>query len=149
MDNATFLLLGFVGFGLLIIGFIGYKVYTDKIIKEQERELAALETENKRLKGDYARKCQEVVKLKRIEPVTMQAIEMVDRSFIDALGGKDREFMNKRIKSALFDKFAPELEKLIEVTHDKNLSTSYAAAYRARLTFWVDTTAKKDYLEEF
>ena len=46
-----FLLFGIAGFACLILGFIGYKRSTDKIIKEQDRELAALETENKRLKS--------------------------------------------------------------------------------------------------
>ena len=35
---------------LLAIFVLAYKVVTDKIIKDQEREIAALKTENKRLK---------------------------------------------------------------------------------------------------
>lgn len=36
---------------LLTIFVLAYKVVTDKIIKDQERELAALKTENKRLRS--------------------------------------------------------------------------------------------------
>lgn len=39
---------------LLAIFVLAYKVVTDKIIKDQERELAALKTENKRLKKRIA-----------------------------------------------------------------------------------------------
>lgn len=47
----TFLLFGLIGFGCLILGILGYTTITNKIIKDQERELAALKTENKRLKN--------------------------------------------------------------------------------------------------
>lgn len=47
----TFLLFGLIGFGCLILGILGYTTITNKIIKEQEREIAALTTENKRLKN--------------------------------------------------------------------------------------------------
>lgn len=46
-----FLLFGIIGFSCLIISFIAYSTTTNKIIKEQEREIAALHTENKRLKS--------------------------------------------------------------------------------------------------
>lgn len=46
-----FLLFGITGFACLILGFIGYKLTTDKIIKEQDKELAALKTEKKRLES--------------------------------------------------------------------------------------------------
>ena len=46
-----FLLFGIIGFACLILGFIGYKLTTDKVIKEQNKEISALETENKRLKA--------------------------------------------------------------------------------------------------
>lgn len=46
-----FLLFGLIGFACLILGFIGYKLTTDKIIKEQDKEISALENENKRLKA--------------------------------------------------------------------------------------------------
>ena len=38
----TFLLFGLVGFGCLILGFIGYSVTTKKIIKDQEQEIEDL-----------------------------------------------------------------------------------------------------------
>ena len=44
-----FLILGMIGFGCLILGFIGYSTTTNKIIKEQEKEIAALHTEVRRL----------------------------------------------------------------------------------------------------
>ena len=47
----TFLLFGLIGFGCLILGILGYTTITNKIIKDQEREIAALTTENKRLKS--------------------------------------------------------------------------------------------------
>lgn len=46
-----FLLFGILAFAGLIISFLAYKFTTDKIIKDQEREIAALHTENKRLKS--------------------------------------------------------------------------------------------------
>lgn len=47
----TFLLFGLIGFSCLILSFIGYSATTNKIIKDQERDIAKLETENKRLKS--------------------------------------------------------------------------------------------------
>lgn len=47
----TFLLFGLIGFGCLILGVLGLTATTNKIIKEQEREIARLKTENKRLKS--------------------------------------------------------------------------------------------------
>lgn len=44
-----FLLFGIIGFSGLITSFVAYKVTTDKIIKEQEKEIATLNTENRRL----------------------------------------------------------------------------------------------------
>ena len=46
-----FLLFGVLGFGGLIIGFIGYKITTGKIIKDQEREIEILKTDNERLRS--------------------------------------------------------------------------------------------------
>lgn len=46
-----FLLFGLIGFACCIFGFIGYATITNKIIKDQEREIAKLETENRRLKS--------------------------------------------------------------------------------------------------
>ena len=37
-----FLLFGLIGFGCLILGFIGYSVTTKKIIKDQEQEIEDL-----------------------------------------------------------------------------------------------------------
>lgn len=45
----TFLLFGLVGFSLAIIGVFGYTAYTNKIIREQEKEIARLTTDNMRL----------------------------------------------------------------------------------------------------
>ena len=38
-------------FALLAVSFIGYKVMTDSIIKDQEKEIAKLRTENFRLQA--------------------------------------------------------------------------------------------------
>lgn len=46
-----FLLFGILGFSVLILSFLAYKFTTDKIIKEQEKENAALRTENMRLQA--------------------------------------------------------------------------------------------------
>ena len=46
-----FLLVGLIGIGLIMVGFVGFKLYTETIIKEQEKEIAALRTENKRLQA--------------------------------------------------------------------------------------------------
>lgn len=45
-----FILFGLLGFGGMIIGFIGYKVVTGNIIKELERENEILKTDNERLR---------------------------------------------------------------------------------------------------
>ena len=53
-----FLLFGLIGFSCLILGLLGYTITTNKIIKDQEREIKALKKENKRLKThiDYLNK---------------------------------------------------------------------------------------------
>ena len=43
------LILGILAFGGLIIGWIGYSRITDNLLKEQEREIAKLRRENRRL----------------------------------------------------------------------------------------------------
>lgn len=45
-----FIIFGLLGFGGMIIGFIGYKVVTGNIIKELERENEILKTDNERLR---------------------------------------------------------------------------------------------------
>ena len=42
-------ILGILAFGCLIIGWIGYSRITDNLLKEQEREIAQLRRENRRL----------------------------------------------------------------------------------------------------
>lgn len=46
----TFLLFGLIGFGCLILGFIGYSVTTTKIIKDQEQEIKDQEQEIEELR---------------------------------------------------------------------------------------------------
>ena len=46
-----FLLLGIITFSILIVCFIAYATTTSSIIKDQEREIAALKTTIKRLKA--------------------------------------------------------------------------------------------------
>ena len=46
-----FLLLGMAALFIIILSFLGYKYQTEKIIKEQEKENAALRTENMRLQA--------------------------------------------------------------------------------------------------
>ena len=48
----TFLLFGLIGFSCLILGFIGYSTTTNKIIKDQEREIKELRHKNELLKMD-------------------------------------------------------------------------------------------------
>ena len=43
------LILGVLAFGGLIIGWMGYSRITDNLLKEQEREIAKLRRENRRL----------------------------------------------------------------------------------------------------
>ena len=45
-----FILFGVLGFGGIILGFIGYKVVTGNIIKDLERENKILRTDNERLR---------------------------------------------------------------------------------------------------
>jgi type II secretory pathway pseudopilin PulG len=58
----TFLLFGLIGFGCLILGILGYTTMTNKIIKEQEREIEALKAVNRtlnlRIKQYQKRKAQ-------------------------------------------------------------------------------------------
>lgn len=61
-----FLLFGLIGFGCLILGILGYTTITNKIIKEQEQEIRALDTEVKRLKSAYK-------KLKRVESLIIDS----------------------------------------------------------------------------
>lgn len=44
-----FLLFGLIGFGCLILGVLGLTATTNKIIKEQEREIEALKAVNRTL----------------------------------------------------------------------------------------------------
>lgn len=46
-----FLILGIIFFSVLIFSFVVYSTTTAKIIKGQEKEIAALRTENMRLKN--------------------------------------------------------------------------------------------------
>ena len=55
MTDRTFLLLGMIFFSLLILAFLGYKFYTESIIKSQEQEIRKLKTELRCLKGDNIR----------------------------------------------------------------------------------------------
>ena len=47
----TFLIIGLMGIGAIMVGFVGFKFYTDTIIDEQEKEIAALRKENRRLQA--------------------------------------------------------------------------------------------------
>lgn len=47
----TFLIVGLMGIGAIMVGFVGFKFYTDTIIDEQEKEIAALRNENRRLQA--------------------------------------------------------------------------------------------------
>ena len=47
------LILCFVGFGGIIIGFIGYKLTTERIIKDQERQIRRLERELNKRRQEY------------------------------------------------------------------------------------------------
>ena len=149
MTDANFLLIGFVGFGLFIAGFIGYKYQTEMIIKELERDKALLTTENKRLKRDLNYKSAELLKYRSIQPVKMQAIEMVDRDFYEILKERDKQELNKYVSKSLFNKFIPALEKIITVERDQSLDTTRAAAYRANLTLWVDTSKTSQEQKEY
>jgi hypothetical protein len=149
MNDTMFLIFGLILVFTLISCFVAYKIITESIIKDQEREIAKLKTENKRLNGDYARKSAELAKLKSIQPVKMQAIEIVDRQFIDALGEKDKETFYKSLRHSLYYKFEESLQKLISVERDKELDTYCGAAFRASLELWVDTSKVNNYYEDF
>lgn len=62
MSDRTFLLLGMIFFSILILAFLGYKFYTEAIIKSQEQEINKLKTHIRRLEGDN----------KRLRAATMQ-----------------------------------------------------------------------------
>lgn len=51
-----FLLFGIITISLLILSFIGYSATTNKIIKEQEKEIASLRTIIHRMKNQEVRK---------------------------------------------------------------------------------------------
>jgi hypothetical protein len=46
-----FLLFGLIGFACIILGVLGYTITTNKIIKDQEREIEILTTDNERLRS--------------------------------------------------------------------------------------------------
>ena len=46
-----FLLFGLIGFACIILGVLGYTITTNKIIKDQEREIEILKTDNERLRS--------------------------------------------------------------------------------------------------
>lgn len=48
MTNTTLVICCVVALVIVIIGFIGYSIYTSHIIKDQEREIAKLKTTIKR-----------------------------------------------------------------------------------------------------
>lgn len=147
MNDTMFLIFGLILVFTLISSFVAYKIITESIIKDQEREIGALKTENKRLNGDYARKSAELVKLKRIQPVKMQAVEIVDRRLIER--EKDKELFYKHLRHSLYSKFEESLQKLISIERDKELETHYGAAFRASLELWVDTSKVNNYYEDF
>lgn len=149
MTDANFLLIGFVGFGLFIAGFIGYKYQTEMIIKELERDKALLTTENNRLKRALNYERAELLKYRSIQPVKMQAVELVDRDFYEILKERDKQELNKYVNKALFNKFIPALEKIITVERDQSLDTTWAAVYRANLTLWVDTSKTSQEQKEY
>jgi hypothetical protein len=68
----TFLLFGLIGFGCLILGILGYTTTTNKIIKEQEREIEALKAVNRtlnlRIKQYQKRKAQPLQIVKSSKP---------------------------------------------------------------------------------
>ena len=47
-----FLLFGLIGFGLLIVGWLGYSAYTNSIIRGQEKEIERLTSQNHRLNAE-------------------------------------------------------------------------------------------------
>ena len=49
MNDTMFLIFGLILVFTLIGSFIAYKIITDKIIRDQEREIAKLKTENRRI----------------------------------------------------------------------------------------------------
>lgn len=147
MNDKLFLIVGLLLIGGLLVSFICYKYYTESIIKDQERELAKLKTENKRLNGDYARNRAELVKLKRIQPVKMQAIEIVDRQIIETVNNQENFY--KHLRHSLYSKFEESLQNLISIERDTALDTYYGAAFRANLTLWVDTSKVNNYYEDF
>lgn len=149
MNDKLFLIVGLSLIGLLIICFLAYKYYTEAIIKDQEREIAKLKTENKRLSLDNTRNRAELVKLRRIEPVKMQALEIVDRQLLETIGEKDKEIFYKHLRRSIYDKFEDSLQKFISIERDKDLDTHYGAAFRANLTLWVDTSKVNNYYENF
>ena len=149
MNDKVFLIVGLLLISGLLVSFICYKYYTESIIKDQERELAKLKTENKRLSLDYTRNRAELVKLKSIQPVKMQAIEIVDKQFIDALGEKDKEIFYKSLRHSLFYKFEECLQKFISIERDAALDSYNRAAYRASLELWVDTSKVNNYYDGF
>ena len=51
---STIVVLGILAFGCLLIGMIGYSTMTDKVIKDQEREISRLRRDNKRLEAALA-----------------------------------------------------------------------------------------------
>ena len=65
---STIVVLGILAFGCLLIGMIGYSTMTDKVIKDQEREISRLRRDNKRLEAALAGKQITVVRNDNKDP---------------------------------------------------------------------------------
>ena len=82
-----FLIISLVAIGALFVGFAGYSTMTDKIIRDQEREIARYRTENIRLKAALrGRKYIKDIKLSKVvldnpPPATVELLHATDDPF--------------------------------------------------------------------
>ena len=78
MSDRTFLLLGMIFFSLLILAFLGYKYYTESVIKGQEQEIRKLKADIRRLEGDNKRLRAAIRQRQTNEPLDYPATTKIE-----------------------------------------------------------------------
>lgn len=84
------IIIAIVALVILAVCVSGYTAYTNKIIKDQEREIAQLETENKRLKNyinclNHAVRAGRNIVVMEPERITFKAMTPEDKKVLENL----------------------------------------------------------------
>ena len=98
MSDRTFLLLGMIFFSILILAFLGYKFYTEAIIKSQEQEINKLKTHIRHLEGDNKRLRAAISQRQTNEPLDFPNTISPSKDFVENFGEEFSRQINKGIK---------------------------------------------------